>query len=164
MIERFASDLVFILVALIVAAILGYIIGYLCKKAKHAKRVMELENEIEQLKSKLDECMRQKEKPQMLFNATAAADVFKMKIAENDLKIVEGIGEKIATLLKNRGIDTWYKLSQTSETEIKNILLTDGGPAYQIHDPKTWPAQALMAFEGKWAQLKEYQDRLIGGR
>jgi predicted flap endonuclease-1-like 5' DNA nuclease len=171
MTERFASDLVFILVALIVAAILGYIIGYLCKKAKHAKCVMKLENDIEQLKSKneqlksdLDECMRQKEKPQMLFDAVAAADVFKRKIVEDDLKIVEGIGEKIEALLRHRGIDTWYKLSQSSETEIKNILLTDGGPAYQIHDPKTWPSQALLAFEGKWSQLKEYQDQLIGGR
>jgi predicted flap endonuclease-1-like 5' DNA nuclease len=163
MTERFTSDLVFILVALIVAAILGIIIGYLCRKTKHAKCVA-MENEIEQLKSKLEACMRQKEKPQVPFNAAAARDIFKMKIVENDLKIVEGIGEKIEALLKNRSIDTWYKLSQATEGEIRDILLSDGGPSYKIHDPKTWPGQSLMAFEGKWAQLKEYQDRLIGGR
>jgi len=163
MTERFTSDLFFILVALLVAALLGIIIGYLFGKRKHAKCV-DLENEIDELKSKLHNCLKDKEKHGMVYDAEAVRKVFMKKIRENDLKIVEGIGEKIEGLLKNKGIDTWYKLSQASDDELKSILLTDGGPSYAIHEPKTWPTQALFAYEGKWEALKEYQDKLTGGR
>ena len=86
------------------------------------------------------------------------------KIPENDLTLVEGIGEKIEAILKKRGIDTWHKLAHTADEEIKNILLTDGGPSYAVHDPKTWPTQALLAYQGRWGQLKEYQELLVGGK
>ena len=43
-------------------------------------------------------------------------------------------------------------------------ILDAAGPRYQIHDPSTWPAQAKFAAEGKWEELKEYQDMLMGGR
>ena len=163
MTERFTSDLLFILVALLVAALLGYIIGYFIGKRKHLKCV-ELENEIDDLKSKLKISIQEKEKHALPFNAAEAQQVFMKKIYENDLKIVEGIGEKIETMLKKRGIDTWHKLAQATDDELRNILITDGGPSYKIHEPKTWPAQALLAYEGKWTQLKQYQDQLIGGK
>ena len=60
MTERFASDLLFILVALLVAAVLGLIIGYFWGKRIHLKRVA-LENEIEELKNKLRICNQEKE-------------------------------------------------------------------------------------------------------
>jgi predicted flap endonuclease-1-like 5' DNA nuclease len=175
--ERFTSDLVFILIVLLVTAILGYIIGYLSKKAKYAKalaalqseidsrqsEIVSMQNEMKQLKLKLEACLQQKEKL-LPFNAAAAKDIFKSKIVENDLKIVEGIGGKIESILNKRGIVTWLQLSQTSADTIKEILLSDGGPSYAIHEPKTWPSQALLAHEGKWAQLKEYQDQLTAGR
>jgi large subunit ribosomal protein L27 len=81
----------------------------------------------------------------------------------DDLKIVEGIGPKIETLLKEGGISTWAELAAASEDRLKEIL-DAAGPRYQIHDPSTWPAQAKFAAEGKWDELKEYQDVLIGGR
>ena len=81
----------------------------------------------------------------------------------DDLKIVEGIGPKIETLLKEGGISTWAELSEASEDRLKEIL-DAAGPRYQIHDPSTWPAQSKFAAEGKWDELKEYQDILIGGR
>jgi len=165
MAERFTSDLLFILVVLIVAALLGFIIGYLLRKGKY-RRYLILEEENEQLKAKLDACLHQKEKEKVTvpFDAVAAQTAFGSKIWENDLKIVEGIGEKIEMILKNRGIATWQKLSETPENEIMKILLADGGPSYRIHEPRTWPTQALMASHGKWTQLKEYQDQLIRGR
>ena len=189
--ERFASDLGFILFVLIVAALLGFLIGYYLRRIRRS-RFLVLENENEQLRIKLDAstkqldasnkqldacnkqldacnkqldaCMKQKEKQVSLFDAAAARKVFNMKIVEDDLKIVEGIGEKIDAILKKNGIVTWHQLSQTEPQRISEILLTDGGPNYKIHDPKTWPAQALLAYEGKWKQLKDYQDQLIGGR
>ena len=180
--ERFASDLGFILFVLIVAALLGFLIGFYCRRIRRS-RFLVLENENEQLKIKQDACMKQldacnkqldncnkqlddckKQKLEHAFDASAARQAFNMKIVENDLKIVEGIGEKIDAILKKNGIVTWYQLSQTSPDKITEILLTDGGPNYKIHDPGTWPAQALLAHEGKWKQLKDYQDQLNGGK
>ncbi|MBN2481823.1 MAG: hypothetical protein JXB19_08790 [Bacteroidales bacterium] len=161
--ERFASDLVFILIVLIVAALLGFIIGYLLRKKKNAS-YQALEDEIQSLNVKLAECKEQNQKAIHPFDAILARNAFGGKIVENDLKIIEGIGEKIELMLNNRGISTWQKLSATSADEIRNILLSDGGPSYAMHEPETWPAQSLLAYEGKWTELKEYQDKLTGGR
>jgi large subunit ribosomal protein L27 len=81
----------------------------------------------------------------------------------DDLKIVEGIGPKIETLLKEGGISTWAELAAAPVERLKEIL-DAAGPRYQIHDPSTWPAQAKFAAEGQWDELKEYQDMLTGGR
>ncbi|MBU6341558.1 MAG: 50S ribosomal protein L27 [Bacteroidetes bacterium] len=81
----------------------------------------------------------------------------------DDLKIVEGIGPKIETLLKEGGIQNWDDLAAAPVEKLKEIL-DAAGPRYQIHDPSTWAAQAKFAAEGKWDELKEYQEMLIGGR
>ncbi|MBN2814067.1 MAG: hypothetical protein JXQ80_08315 [Bacteroidales bacterium] len=187
MTERFASDLVFILVVLIIAALLGFIIGWFCRRIRKARFValenekfaleqenqsikkenLQLKNDMVQLKGKLDECLQQSENnngKKSLFNAAAAREAFNVRVVENDLKIIEGIGEKIEGLLNKRGINTWQQLSQTSADTIKDILLEEGGPNYRIHEPKTWPEQARMAYEGKWAELKVYQDQLTAGK
>lgn len=84
-------------------------------------------------------------------------------IKQDDLKIVEGIGPKIEGLLKDGGIHTWAELAVAPVERLQEIL-NEAGPRYQMHDPGTWPAQAKFADEGKWEELKEYQDMLIGGR
>jgi large subunit ribosomal protein L27 len=81
----------------------------------------------------------------------------------DDLKIVEGVGPKIEQLLKEAGVETWQQLAETSVDRLKEIL-DAAGPRYQIHDPSTWPAQAKMAAEGKFDDLKEYQEVLNGGK
>lgn len=81
----------------------------------------------------------------------------------DDLKLVEGIGPKIEGLLKNAGIDTWADLAGTSVERIKEILAA-AGDRYRLADPTTWPRQAELAANGQWAELKEYQDYLDGGR
>lgn len=81
----------------------------------------------------------------------------------DDLKIIEGVGPKIETLLKEGGINTWAELAEAPVDRLKEIL-DAAGPRYQIHDPSTWPAQAKFAAEGKFDELKEYQEVLMGGR
>lgn len=81
----------------------------------------------------------------------------------DDLKIIEGVGPKIETLLKEGGINTWAELATTEVDRLKEIL-DAAGPRYQIHNPSTWPAQAKFAAEGRFDELKEYQEMLIGGR
>lgn len=197
--ERFASDLIFILVVLLIAALIGFLIGYFLRKYKQRK-FSELEEEIKKLKnccdktqeeitqlkkqcnqsdeeisllkSEFDELSLRKQSlisvpgsgPEVVFDAGLAADALGYKFAENDLKIVEGIGEKIESILKGSGIDTWVKLSHADPAKIKEILLEVGGPRYQMHEPGTWPKQALLACTGKWDELKKYQEELNAGR
>lgn len=82
---------------------------------------------------------------------------------KDDLKIVEGIGPKIAELLQHNNIATWEQLAATDITTLKYIL-SQGGERFAMHDPSSWADQASLAAQGKWADLREYQDLLIGGR
>ncbi len=96
--------------------------------------------------------------------AAAATILFAgSKYKMDDLKIVEGIGPKIADLLNKEGINTWKQLSETAVETISGILHA-AGPNFQIHDPGTWPHQARLADEGKWDELKKLQDELKGGK
>ena len=81
----------------------------------------------------------------------------------DDLKVVEGIGPKIEQLFHAAGIMTFVQLSQTSVERMKEIL-DAAGPRYSIHNPSTWAKQAEMAAEGKWDELKKWQDELDGGK
>lgn len=85
------------------------------------------------------------------------------KAKKDDLKKVEGVGPKIASLLNEAGIITFAQLAATSADRIKEIL-SDAGSRFSFHDPTTWPQQASMAAEGKWDELKELQDKLDGGK
>ncbi|WP_047417240.1 hypothetical protein [Cellulophaga sp. Hel_I_12] len=90
------------------------------------------------------------------FNAGAAKAILGKTIKENDLKVVEGIGPKIEAMFKDAGINTWQKLSDTKVSDCQKILDL-GGNRYKIHDPSSWPMQAKMCYEGKWAQLQKWQ-------
>lgn len=83
-------------------------------------------------------------------------------IKHNDLKVVVGIGPKIASLLINRGITTWKSLSETSPAYLKEILDKDGGEQFRIHNPEHWPLQARLLDEGRWEEFRELEDRLEG--
>jgi predicted flap endonuclease-1-like 5' DNA nuclease len=97
------------------------------------------------------------------FDAAAAKGVYGKSVKQDDLKIVEGIGPKIEELFNTSGILTWKALSETSVDRLREIL-DKAGERFQIHDPGTWPRQAKMAYEGKWQELKDWQDSLDGGK
>jgi predicted flap endonuclease-1-like 5' DNA nuclease len=84
-------------------------------------------------------------------------------IKPDDLKIVEGIGPKIEGILNNAGIMTFRQLAAASIEQLKELLLAAGN-RYKIHDPSTWARQAQLAHEGKWEELKIWQDELNGGK
>jgi large subunit ribosomal protein L21 len=83
--------------------------------------------------------------------ATAKAD---------DLKKVEGIGPKIAETLIAAGISTFAELAKSKPAKIAEIIADVRGN----HVTDTWPAQAKLAAEGKWDELKKWQDELDGGK
>ncbi len=97
------------------------------------------------------------------FNADAAKAAFGKRIKENDLTVVEGIGPKIQELFHNHDVKTWAELANCSVEKCQSVL-DSGGERFKIHKPGTWPKQSLLASEGKWQELKDWQDVLDGGK
>ncbi|WP_298494329.1 50S ribosomal protein L21 [uncultured Algibacter sp.] len=78
----------------------------------------------------------------------------------DDLKKIEGIGPKIASTLVEAGIATFDELAKTDSAKISEIIAGVRGN----HVTDTWPAQAKLAADGKWDELKKWQDELDGGK
>jgi len=81
----------------------------------------------------------------------------------DDLKIIEGIGPKIAELLVADGINSFEALANASQEQL-HAVLEKGGSRYKMHDPGTWPQQAALASKGEWDALKALQESLKGGK
>jgi large subunit ribosomal protein L17 len=94
----------------------------------------------------------------------AAAKAAGMKVkGSDDLVIIEGIGPKIADLLKANNIGHFAALAAAQPAAIKQIL-EKGGSRFAAADPGTWPQQAALARDNKWAELKQLQKELKGGK
>ncbi len=83
--------------------------------------------------------------------------------AVDNLKVVEGIGPKIESLLNDAGIYSFARLAASSPAYIKQILAA-AGDRFTMHNPATWPQQADMADKGQMDKLKKWQDELDGGK
>ncbi|TAI47076.1 30S ribosomal protein S2 [Flagellimonas allohymeniacidonis] len=114
-----------------------------------AKEVKEEAAPVEEKKEKVAEPKAKKEAP------APAAEV-------EDLTKIEGIGPKAAEALNNNGINTYADLSKAKADKIKEIL-TEASSRMAHLDPTTWPKQAKMAANGKWDELKEWQEKAKGG-
>lgn len=97
------------------------------------------------------------------FDAVAAKAVFGKKVNQDDLTVVEGIGPKIKELFHNHNIATWTALGDCSVEKCQEVLKS-GGKRFEIHKPGTWPEQSKMAALGQWQKLKDWQDKLDGGK
>ena len=134
-----------------------------------------LETQLNTTKVSLDACLKSKSDmsasiaaaaaaPVLIpFNGDAAKAVFGKKIKQDDLTVVEGIGPKIQQLFHNHDVKTWKALSECSIEKCQTVL-DSGGERYKIHKPNTWPKQAELAYQGKWAELLKWQDELDGGK
>ncbi|WP_296385879.1 50S ribosomal protein L21 [Winogradskyella sp.] len=78
----------------------------------------------------------------------------------DDLKKIEGVGPKIASTLVEAGIATFADLAKAKPAAISEIIAGVRGN----HVTDTWPAQAKLAADGKWDELKKWQDELDGGK
>lgn len=125
-------------------------------------KVRKYSEENGQLYADLQECRDASKNLNMAAGAGIAANMV-VPEKRDDLKIVEGIGPKIEQLMFDGGIYTWKQLGEASLEQVQKIL-DDAGPRYKIHNPKTWGEQAMMAHNGEWDKLKEFQDFLIAGR
>ncbi|WPO78094.1 hypothetical protein [Flavobacterium sp. KACC 22761] len=163
----------------LVFGILGYLLGRISSK-KDVLLAISLQEDLDVCKAtvknlnqkinSLDTELAAKTKnynsqiqPQVIFDKEIALTILGKKVRNNDLKIVEGIGVKIESLFNEAGITSWQELSITSTEKLQSIL-DAGGENYGIHNPSTWAKQALMAYQGKWQELKDWQANLLGGK
>jgi len=86
----------------------------------------------------------------------------KETIVKDDLTLIEGIDYKAGKLLKTSGVKTYTQLAESSIVDLKNIL-AKGGTNYANIDPGTWKDQALLAADGKWAELNDMKFKLVNG-
>lgn len=82
----------------------------------------------------------------------------------DDLRRVEGIGPKIASVLAGAGISTFADLAHTEAGRINEILEQTDPRLRRLADPTTWPEQAALAASGDWEALASLQSELRGGR
>ena len=80
-------------------------------------------------------------------------------VKADNLKLIEGIGPKLETILLENGIITFKDLSKAKVATLRTIL-EKAGPRYNVHNPSTWAKQARFAANGKMADLKKYQGTL----
>lgn len=144
-----------ILLIVAISAVIGFILGYLWRKIYSLDRydhVVERDFDHNHIIADEDE-FKQHMAPE------APVDL----PSSEDLKIIEGIGPKIEELLNNGGIENYHDLANASQDTLTEIL-KEGGERFKLHDPSTWPAQAELAYYGKWDELTEYQEFLSGGK
>lgn len=79
----------------------------------------------------------------------------------DDLEIIEGIGPKIAAVLKAAGVTSFAQLAGMAPEAIGEMLKAGG---IRLADPGSWPEQARLAAAGDQQGLEELQKRLTAGR
>lgn len=167
----------------LICGILGYLLGKMLNKNDQFDDSV-YKSRISKLESDLEFCKANKIKPiaentakgtnkststkvkkaaTTVFNSEAAKAVFRKKVKENDLTLIDGIGPKIQELFHKNNINTWQALSECSVDKCKEVL-NSGGDRFKIHKPGTWPKQSKMAANGKWQELKDWQNQLDGGK
>ncbi len=125
------------------------------------KRFSQLQSENRKLTDDLDACVQKlKETGAPGYGLVQTPQPPKRK---DDLKKIEGIGPKIQQLLNERGIYTFEDLAG-AQVEDLDAILREAGPRFRVHTPESWPLQARMAADGRWDELKAWQEEHKYGR
>lgn len=132
--------------------------------ASSVKSLAEMESE---LKSTLNTLKIEEEKFAALLTENKrlnkALDEVSIPVKPDNLKRIEGIGPKLEEMLNENKIFTFSQLSKATTLQLQAIL-DEGGEAYRIHDPATWPEQAQLLAEGKIEEFEKLTLALKGGR
>jgi predicted flap endonuclease-1-like 5' DNA nuclease len=169
-----------------IIGIIGALFGYLIGKGNGKRTDSSIETKIlkdlnTQLQDDLQECNRKLVNNEVVaasdklkvsentiglkfpFNGKEAKSVLGKSVKHNELKIVEGIGPKIQEIFHASHITTWKDLSETGVDRCRQIL-NNAGSRFKMHDPASWPMQAKMAYEGKWKDLRRWQEEHKSGK
>ena len=151
------------------AFLTGLVIGWLLKHLLGGSKKEEIDTshytaKIKGLETELAACRKEKTglSSELAAAATLAATTKVDDSVKDDYTKIEGIGPKIKELLNADGLWSFKQLSEASIERLQKIL-DNAGPRYRVHNPKTWAEQAKMAHEGRWEELKKWQDELDGG-
>ncbi len=84
--------------------------------------------------------------------------------APDDLKRIEGIGPKLASVLEKAGISTFAQLADAEVARLEQILEQADPRLLRLANANTWPEQAALAAAGDWEALEALQKELKRGR
>lgn len=139
------GDLTIILITMFCAISLYFINKYSYFEYIDVNLTKKEQEDLEHLNSEIEELSQK-----MVLNKNDRYD---------DLTKIEGIGPRIQELLYNKGIKTYETLAYTYIADLQRIL-DEAGNNFNMANPKNWPMQAKLAYEGKWYELEDYQDSL----
>jgi large subunit ribosomal protein L21 len=132
-------------------------------KKKNGHRQFLSEIQIESISvSGAKKATAKKEEAKPKAEAKPKKETVKKAVKADDLKKIEGIGPKIAEIFTAAGIDSFAKLAKADIAKLKEILEA-AGSRYASKVPDSWPKQAQMAADGKWDELKKWQEEVKGG-
>jgi large subunit ribosomal protein L21 len=86
----------------------------------------------------------------------------KARDGSDDIEMIEGVGPKIAVLLRDANLGTFDAISKASIEQLK-AALDAGGSKFNIAKPDTWAEQAALAAKGDWAAFDKLTEELVGG-
>ncbi len=129
-------------------------------RARHGDVERRLQAQAALVAERDGELHRMKQDPAI--DAAAARQAGVTVKGADDIEIVEGIGPKIADLLRASGIKTFAELARTPTSKIQSIL-DAGGPQFRIANPGTWAEQADLAARNRWVTFKSLTDVLVAG-
>jgi len=84
-------------------------------------------------------------------------------LKNTNLKVIEGIGSKIESILNKTGFLNWKDLANADLDRLQEIM-HDAGPRYRIHDPSTWQKQARLCMAKDWQGLINFQQKLFADK
>lgn len=131
------------------------------KEEPKKKEVKTVKTEAKGKEGAVDVSVASKPKTDKVAPAKSAPKKSSSKKAD-DLKKIEGVGPKAAEALVAAGIDSFAKLAKADPEKIKELLAEASSRLAHL-EPGTWPEQAQLAADGKWAELEKLQDELDGG-
>jgi len=130
------------------------------KKAAPAKKAKAADTDDAKVATKAKKAAAPKETAEKKPAAKKAAP--KKATGTDDLTKIEGVGPKAAEALVAAGLATFADVAKSTEAKIQKILDESEG-RFGMMKPATWPKQSKMAADGKWDELKKWQDEMDGG-
>lgn len=129
------------------------ILSFLIFRNRFRRQVSRLAHEAQCLQADLDKYQLVEPDVEEVFAAMPGLD---------DLKEIAGIGPKAEAILNSIGI---FQFAQLAETPVSTVwrVLSEHGPLLYTYDPTTWPSQAWLAAEGRWDELRSWQEQMRRG-
>ena len=146
-----------LLIIFVVAAVLGFILGNLSGKDTILRLQLQLR--------KLDTDLRNYELKKINIHQRSRSETNKAQeeyqntFHTDDLKRIAGIGIQIENFLNRHNIYTFKQLAALDPEHLIQLFEGAGDPLKQV-DTLTWTKQATLAVEGRWYDLKKWQEEL----